>query len=84
MVEWRALAGVPFSRLSEIAEAERARGTLDIGYRLSVPPGDAPLTVGLAVGIPAGTRGVHVARVTVTDTATGRTGVAERAFFVGG
>lgn len=65
-------------------QAERAHGTLDIDYRVSVPPGTAPLTVGLAVGIPAGTRGVHIARVTVTDTATGRTAVVERAFYVAG
>ena len=59
-------------------------GTLDIRYQLTVPPGDGVLGFGLAVGIPEGTRGVHVARVRVTDARTKRTVIAERAFFVRG
>lgn len=71
--------------LAEVAaQARRTTGTLDLTYPVAVPPGDAPLTMGLAVGIPAGTRGVHVARITVTDTATGRTATMQRAFFVSG
>jgi hypothetical protein len=49
-----------------------------------VPPGDGPLASGLAVGLPAGARGIHIARVTVTDAVTGRTARAQRAFFVRG
>ncbi len=64
------------------AQARRRPGTLDLNYDLTVPPGDGPLGFGLAVGVPGGTRGVHVARVTVTDTRTKKTVTAERAFFV--
>ena len=65
-------------------EAAGAKPSLGLAYDLSVPPGDAPLTTGLAVGLPEGTRGVHIARIRVTDTATGATGAAQRAFFVRG
>jgi len=66
------------------ADARRRPGTLDIRYQLTVPPGEEVLGFGLAVGIPEGTRGVHVARVRVTDARTKRTVTAERAFFVRG
>jgi hypothetical protein len=65
-------------------EAEEARAALDLAYTLTVPPGDGPLTSGLAVGLPDEARGIHVARLTVTDTRTGRSAVARRAFFVRG
>jgi hypothetical protein len=65
-------------------EAAGAKASLGVAYDLTVPPGDAPLTTGLAVGLPEGTRGVHIARIRVTDTATGAIGAAQRAFFVRG
>ena len=65
-------------------DAAEAKPTLDVAYPLNVPPGDGPLTSGLAVGLPAEARGIHVARVTVTDTVTGRSARAQRAFFVRG
>jgi len=65
-------------------QAAEAKPSLGVAYDLTVPPGDAPLTTGLAVGLPEGTRGVHVARIRVTDTVTGATGTAQRAFFVRG
>jgi hypothetical protein len=69
--------------LGQVArEADRAKAALDISYALNVPPGSAPLTTGMAVGLPAGTRGVHLARLKVTDTVTGTTSTAQRAFFV--
>jgi hypothetical protein len=64
------------------ADARRRPGTLDIRYELTVPPGTGPLGFGLAVGIPEGTRGLHVARARVTDARTKREVVVERAFFV--
>jgi hypothetical protein len=69
--------------LGDVAEQARRRaGTLDVHYDLTVPAGDGPLGFGLAVGIPEGTRGVHVARVRITDTRTQKTVTTERAFFV--
>lgn len=65
-------------------EAADAKPTLDVSYLVSVPAGDRPLTSSLAVGLPAEGRGVHIARLTVTDTMTGRTAQAQRAFFVRG
>jgi hypothetical protein len=65
-------------------QAAGAKPSLGVSYDLTVPPGGAPLTTGLAVGLPDGTRGVHVARVRVTDRATGATASAQRAFFVRG
>ena len=65
-------------------DAEEAKPTLDVSYLVNVPPGDGPLTSGLAVGLPADTRGIHIARVTVTDTVTGQVAQAQRAFFVRG
>ena len=65
-------------------EADEAKPTLDVSYLVNVPPGDGPLTSGLAVGLPADTRGIHIARVTVTDMATGQAARAQRAFFVRG
>jgi hypothetical protein len=65
-------------------DAEVAKATLDVAYPVNVPPGDGPLASGLAVGLPAGARGIHIARVTVTDAVTGRTARAQRAFFVRG
>jgi len=65
-------------------DAAEAKPTLDVAYPLNVPPGDGPLVSGLAVGLPADARGIHVARVTVTDTVTGRSARAQRAFFVRG
>jgi hypothetical protein len=74
---------VPMRELGRAAaEARRRAGTLDIRYDLTVPPGDGPLALGLTVGIPEGTRGVHVARARVTDARTKRTVRVERAFFV--
>jgi hypothetical protein len=67
-----------------VEDAEHARGTLDLSYHVNVPPGHGPLSVGLAVGLPDGSRGVHVARLTVTDTVTGRSETAQRAFLVPG
>jgi hypothetical protein len=64
--------------------AAAAAPSLGISYRLTVPPGDGPLTTGLAVGLPEGTRGVHIARVRVTDAVTGKSARAQRAFFVRG
>lgn len=64
------------------AQARGRRGTLDLQYDQTIPAGTGPLGFGLAVGIPEGTRGVHVARVHITDTRTGETVSAERAFFV--
>jgi hypothetical protein len=76
---------VPVRELGRVArEAEAAKPTLDLSYLATVPPGDGPLSSGLAVGLPPDTRGVHVARLTVTDTETGRTAQAQRAFFVRG
>jgi hypothetical protein len=65
-------------------QAAVARPSLGLAYRLTVPPGDGPLTTGLAVGLPDATRGVHIARVRVTDAVTGRSAKTERAFFVRG
>jgi len=65
-------------------EAAEAKPTMDVAYLVNVPPGSGPLTSGLAVGLPADTRGIHIARVTVTDTATGQVTRAQRAFFVRG
>jgi hypothetical protein len=65
-------------------QAAGAKPSLGIGYDLPVPPGTGPLATGLAVGLPEGTRGVHIARVRVTDTVTGVTATAQRAFFVRG
>jgi hypothetical protein len=65
-------------------DAEEAQPTMDVAYLVNVPPGRGPLTSGLAVGLPADTRGIHIARVTVTDTATGQVTQAQRAFFVRG
>jgi hypothetical protein len=65
-------------------EAAGAKPALGVAYDLTVPAGDGPLTTGLAVGLPDGTRGIHVARVRVTDLATGVTATAQRAFFVRG
>jgi len=74
---------VPVRELGRLAEQARKRaGTLDVKYELAVPAGDGPLGFGLALGIPEGTKGVHVARVRVTDTKTKQTVTAERAFFV--
>ena len=64
------------------AQARRRRGTLDVQYQQTLPAGTGPLGFGLAVGIPEGTRGVHLARVRVADTQTGKTVSAERGFFV--
>ena len=65
-------------------DAAATKPTLDIAYPVNVPPGDGPLTSSLAVGLPADARGIHVARVIVTDSVTGRTARAQRAFFVRG
>jgi hypothetical protein len=74
---------VPVREIGRVAAAARRRaGTLDLRYDLTAPPGTEPLGFGLAVGIPEGTQGLHVARVRVTDTKTKRTVNAERAFFV--
>ena len=74
---------VPVWALGQLAAVARRRpGTLDLRYDLSVPPGDGPLGFGLAVGLPEGTRGVHVARVRITDIKTKKTVTVERAFFV--
>jgi hypothetical protein len=76
---------VPVRDLARVArEAAKAKPSLDISYLLSVPPGEGPLTSGLAVGLPADARGVHIARLSVTDTRTGRTERTQRAFFVRG
>jgi hypothetical protein len=66
------------------AQARRRPGTLDIQYDQTLPAGSAPLGFGLAVGLPEGTRGVHLARVHIEDTKTGTTVSAERAFYVRG
>ncbi|MDH4046371.1 MAG: hypothetical protein OEW06_18140, partial [Gemmatimonadota bacterium] len=60
--------------------AARTRGTLDLTYRLTVPPGAEPLVSGLTVGIPEDAHGTYIARLKVTDTATGSTATAQRAF----
>lgn len=66
------------------ADARERPGTLELRYHLTVPAGEGPLGLGLAVGVTEGTQGVHVARVRVTDTRTSQTATAERAFFVRG
>jgi hypothetical protein len=74
---------VPVRDLGQLAAAaRRTRGTLDLRYDLSIPPGDGPLGFGLAVGLPEGTHGVHVARARLTDLKTKKTLTVERAFFV--
>jgi hypothetical protein len=74
---------VPVQDIGRLAQQARKRaGALDLKYDLAVPAGDGPLGFGLAVGIPEGTQGVHVARVRVTDTKTKQAVTAERAFFV--
>jgi hypothetical protein len=65
-------------------QAAAAKPSLGLAYDLTVPPGDGPLTTGLAVGLPDGTHGIHLARLRVTDTVTGVTATAQRAFFVRG
>jgi hypothetical protein len=64
--------------------AARMKGTLDLSYRMTVPPGAEPLVSSLAVGIPEGARGTYIARLKVTDAVTGRSATAQRAFFVRG
>jgi hypothetical protein len=74
---------VAVSELGAVAnQARRTHGALEVRYALLVPPGKEPLGSGIAVGMPPGTQGLYVARVTVTDTRTGRVAAAERAFFV--
>jgi hypothetical protein len=74
---------VSVSELGAVAEEiRRTRGTLAIAYAQSVPPGAGPLGSGIAVALPPGMRGLHVARVTVRDVGTGRAATAERAFHV--
>lgn len=76
---------IPIRDLRAAADqAARASGALHLAYRITVPPGTAPLVSGLAVGLPREARGTYVARLRVTDRATGRTAVAQRAFFVRG
>jgi hypothetical protein len=65
-------------------QAAAAKPSLGLAYDLTVPAGDGPLTTGLAVGLPDGTHGIHIARLRVTDTVTGVTATAQRAFFVRG
>ena len=67
-------------RLAE--QARKRAATLDVKYELAVPPGNGPLGFGLAVGIPEGTKGIHVARLQVMDIKTRHAANAERAFFV--
>jgi hypothetical protein len=73
---------VSVSELGAVAEEiRRTRGTLAITHAQSVPPGAGPLGSGIAVALPPGMRGLHVARVTVRDVRTGRAATAERAFY---
>jgi len=74
---------VPVSELAALADrTRRTRGTLELTYNLSVPPGDDPLGCGIAFAMPPNAPGLYVARVTVTDTRTGKAAAAERAFAV--
>jgi len=76
---------VPIHDMRAAADrAARTAGTLDLAYTITVPPGSAPLVSSLSVGIPDDARGTYVARLQVTDTVTGRTATAQRAFFVRG
>jgi hypothetical protein len=76
---------VPVNELAALADrTRRTRGALELKYDLSVPPGGDPLGCGIAFAMPPDARGLYVARVTVTDTHTGKAAAAERAFMVGG
>jgi hypothetical protein len=50
----------------------------------SLLAGGAAFVSSLAVGIPADAHGTYIARLKVTDTATGATSTAQRAFFIRG
>jgi hypothetical protein len=74
---------VPVTELPALADrTRRTRGTLELAYNLSVPPGEEPLGCGIAFAMPPDARGLYVARVTVRDTRTGNAAAAERAFVV--
>jgi hypothetical protein len=74
---------VAISDPAAVAEENRqTRGALALTYAQSVPSGAGPLGSGIEVALPAGARGLHVARVTVRDVRTGRAATAERAFYV--
>jgi hypothetical protein len=74
---------VPVNELAALADqARRTPGALELKYDLTVPPGDDPLGCGIVIEMPTNAQGLYVARVTVTDTRTGRAAAAERAFVV--